>query len=217
MIIPSNVTKIGVSVFDHCSSLSKLVFEGEDLEFSGEIISNCSSLETAGPIGEGNYNIEYAWKTRIPRYAFSASYGKSSLSNVVFPSTLEDIDDRAFYGCNALSLQNKELPASLRRIGEEAFAWCRTLKRISIPVGVDTIEMNAFDSDIALVEVNIYTMSSTFKVKSATELWFKGCSAANLELHLPSMLSAIDAQLAYGPMYGYVAETTPLNMIVFDL
>lgn len=77
--------------------------------------------------------------TTIGSYAFN---GNTSITNILLPNTIVEIEEYAFIGCsNLLSINFEE---GLNKIGTHAFAYCPNLKSIYIPVSVSIIEMYAF-------------------------------------------------------------------------
>lgn len=76
------------------------------------------------------------------------------LETVTFdqPSSLVNIDDKAFYINDKLS--RIEIPASVTHIGYCAFSLCRSLSSIVLPEGLEELEGHAF-SDSGLTAVNI--------------------------------------------------------------
>ncbi len=61
----------------------------------------------------------------------------ANLKHINFPSTLESVGDKCFYGC--VSLPAVDLPAKLNKIGEQAFYGCVQVKEIEIPDSVKEI------------------------------------------------------------------------------
>lgn len=75
-----------------------------------------------------------------------------NLLEVTLPSTVTDIDDRAF--CNCEKLKYVDFPTGLKRIGEAAFL-CTDLESIKLPDSVECIGANAFASCKELVQVDL--------------------------------------------------------------
>lgn len=63
----------------------------------------------------------------IGNWAFASSIG---IDSIIFPETLEYVEDGAFLGCTNLS--SLTIPASVRRIGQFAFASCSNLTELII-------------------------------------------------------------------------------------
>lgn len=78
--------------------------------------------------------------------------GFEPLLEVVLPSTVTDIDDRAFCSCE--QLKHVDFPAGLKRIGEEAFSHAG-LESIELPNGVEYIGAEAFASCKELVQADL--------------------------------------------------------------
>lgn len=68
--------------------------------------------------------------------------GCGKLSSVIFPQSLEKIDDFAFFGCAKLS--KVQFPNSLKIIGESAFEECNSLRKVCVPNDVIVIKDKAF-------------------------------------------------------------------------
>lgn len=66
----------------------------------------------------------------------------SSLCEIILPSTLKKIGEKAFAGTN---LTKVELPASLEFIGTQAFSFCRALTELDINEGLTVIGQQAFE------------------------------------------------------------------------
>lgn len=121
---------IGYGALLGCTSLEKVILTNEYLNLETDnpgysIFDQCSVLNTAGPLGSGK-DIEFAWREKIPDYAFmrnrySYSNSNNSLSEVVLPNTLTSIGIQAFKNSVFTTI---DLPLSLTTIGEAAFEGC---------------------------------------------------------------------------------------------
>ena len=65
---------------------------------------------------------------------------RTALTNIPLPSTLETIDDAAFYGCTALTAV--EFPASMKKIGTLAYYDCTGIQ--SIKFGSDNFQIGDY-------------------------------------------------------------------------
>lgn len=164
--IPEGVTEIGGYAFNGCTSLTSITIPASVTTMDNviedtisPIFTGCSGLTTAGPIGEVEYSINFGWTDTIPADAFSSC---NSLTNVVIPEGVTEIDKSAFEGCT--SLTNVTIPASVTTIGYGIFSNCTSLTTAG-PIGeieysinfgwTDTIPANAFYSCDSLVSIVI--------------------------------------------------------------
>lgn len=113
--VPSSVTSIRDHAFYNCGGLIKIIIPNSVKDIGNGIFYGCSKLTSAGPI-DSDSNIEFDWKTEIPKRAFHNSF-------------LADIT----------------IPSSISRIGSSAFAFCPELKSITIPSNVTVIGEYAFE------------------------------------------------------------------------
>ncbi|MCH5304261.1 MAG: leucine-rich repeat protein [Ruminococcus sp.] len=95
--------------------------------------------------------------SEIDGYAFYHDDGEewpegSRLEDIVIPSGVSRIGDRAFEYCG--KLKSVTLPGTLRSLGKGAFYDCRSLKKVTINEGLDTIPMFAFELCTSLESVN---------------------------------------------------------------
>ncbi len=67
----------------------------------------------------------------------SAFYGNSTLTNVILPAGIKNIDNDAFAYCSGL--HSVQLPAALTNIGFGAFAYCSSLTSLTVPAGVTNL------------------------------------------------------------------------------
>ena len=124
--IPSNVEFIGDSAFSRCKSIKAVVIP-ESVVSLGKAFENCISLERVSLLSA---------ITSIGGFS-----GCTSLSEIVLPDTIEEIDYGAFSRCYNLKTIN--LPKGLKVIGSHAFEESG-LNSITIPGGVVEIGTFAF-------------------------------------------------------------------------
>ena len=112
----------------------------------------------------------------IPENAFNSS---TYLSEITFPSILENIGSKAFYSCRALktlvlpdnlieigdnafygatNLETVTLGSAIKKIGNAAFYSCENLTSINLPDGILEIGMSALSWCENLNSIHIYEM-----------------------------------------------------------
>ena len=112
-----------------------------------------------------------------------AFWGRSSLSEIVIPSSVTSIGNSAFSDCSSLS--EVVIPSSVTRIGDSVFWYCRTLSDIVIPSSVTRIGDSAFFYCSSLSEVVIPS-----SVTSIGNSAFSNCSSLS-EVVIPSSVTSI--------------------------
>jgi hypothetical protein len=209
--IPENVKNIYQYAFANCVKLRKVVLLNPELNFElAEDLANsvftapfggCMLLNSAGPIhesytaGDGSlhiyeagendsYNIEFAWVTKIPDYAFSSfiiggATGYSQLYSVTLPASITELGAYAFRGADLRD--GITLPADITSIGEGAFSYSN-LRSIEIPSKVSHIGANVFsysrDTSLTITFRNS-SVCSQCMVQAVENSWFMGCFDAN--------------------------------------
>ncbi len=154
--------------------------------------------------------------------AASAFEGNNSLSSVIFPETLEIIEESAFCNSSALEkvvfsgpvkeikegafygagkLTNLLLPEGLTEIGRFAFAEIGSLASVHIPGSVKRIESNAFEGCISLSSV-IIEQGCEFIGAFA----FDRCSSLR-KLYLPLSITEI-----HGSINGELSRLNPFGL-----
>ena len=113
--ISEGVTSLSSNAVSGCTALEHITIPAS-LKMSKGILSGCTALKTAGPIGSG-CNIEIGWTEEVPAGAF---YGLTFLEEV-------------------------RLPDSIIRVGENAFGMCTSLERVILPEQIQQIDTAAFD------------------------------------------------------------------------
>ena len=74
---------------------------------------------------------------------YVAGFNETKITNVEFPSTLEEIGSSAFSGCSSLMI-SISFPESLKRIGVSAFRGSGISGTLTLPQGLESIEGRAF-------------------------------------------------------------------------
>ena len=86
---------------------------------------------------------------------FRSAFGfAESLTEINFPSTLEEIGDSAFYDCKKLKTLDLS-KTKLRKISAGCFSECADTEKVILPETVCRIEKEAFFRDKSLADINI--------------------------------------------------------------
>lgn len=86
---------------------------------------------------------------------FRSAFGfAESLTEINFPSTLEEIGDSAFYDCKKLKTFDLS-KTKLRKISAGCFSECADAEKVMLPETVCRIEKEAFFRDKSLADINI--------------------------------------------------------------
>ena len=118
-------------------------------------------------------------------------FENTKISNVQFPSTLEEIGYAAFAGCSALMCE-LSLPHSLKRIGDSAFKESAIRGNLILPEGLEYIGSDAFCWCYSLT--GSLVIPNGIKAIPSTHGWgtFRGCGF-NGNLTLPMGLTEIQS------------------------
>jgi hypothetical protein len=142
--LPDSVVSLGDYVFYRATNLSRVSLGSGLTNIPLAAFSDCPSLREV-VIPEG--------VTSIGDFAFNAITYRGGLTNVVFPSTLEEIGRVAFQHSSGLT--SVSFPSGLRSIGQEAFAYCSGLTNLVIGDGVTNIGRVAFAFCDSLATVRV--------------------------------------------------------------
>ena len=220
LIIPSYIQHIKTEAFGNCGKLEKVVLLNPNLTMGERVFNSTVKLNSAGPIGYGlgyapgdnpAFDIEYAWETKIPDYAFSAgtNFRQSYLYEVTLPDTLTEIGYAAFRGAGIKQLT---FPANapLKVIDDEAFYFTALLE-LDVPATVTSVGSKAFGFNASLNTVFLRFGGSIKRALAPTDGWFFGCNA-DLIPRIPTALIQDFSYLVeqygeYWNVYGYDQDT----------
>ena len=151
LVIPDDVTSIGLSAFEGCSSLTSVTI-GESVTSIGDSAFNgCGSL-TSIIIPDG-----------VTSIGDSAFNGCGSLTSINIPDGVTSIDEYTFYNCS--SLTSVTIPDGVVSIGREAFLGCINLVDISFGSGINTVYYGAFEGCNKLSQVYIKDIFSWMNIE----------------------------------------------------
>ena len=144
----ANVTCIGGSAFNGCSSLTSITIPNSVASIGRSAFYGCSGLtsitipNSVTSIGEGAF-----WACR-------------GLTSITIPNSVTSIAERTFYGCS--SLTSVTIPNSVTSIGDYAFLNCEGLKSVIIGNSVASIGEGVFNICVNLVEINVESTNASY-------------------------------------------------------
>ena len=136
---------------------------GENMTWAFDEATGTLTISGQGKMDAGEYPVWYDLHrnttkivieegvTSISRSAFSGFGGVVSVS---LPSSLQTIEDNAFYGCGRMG--NVSL-TNVTSIGRYAFYGCASMTELTIPTGVKTVSYGAFSNCRALKKVDFHS------------------------------------------------------------
>lgn len=140
--LPESLEYIGLKSFAYCKKLMNINIGSNMTRIDDRAFESCNLLEEIDfsncpdcKFGEGVFNCCY------------------SLSIVILPNNLEEINTYLFYGCE--NLNRIEIPEGVSIIQDSAFRNCYKLESIYLPDSVYQIERYAFNSCEGLYEIRL--------------------------------------------------------------
>ncbi|MBQ2375037.1 MAG: leucine-rich repeat protein [Alistipes sp.] len=115
--------------------------------FSGKTtLIKCVLPDKLERIESGAFSSSLTGTVQLPEgLKYVAGFGSTKITNVQFPSTLEEIGDSAFEGCKSLMCEIL-LPESLKKIGKSAFSNSSISGNLILPEGLEDIGNSAFSN-----------------------------------------------------------------------
>lgn len=149
--IPKNVTEIGDGAFAYCDNLA--AFYGKFSSEDNRCLVVNLSVDAFAPAGLTSYTIPYG----VREIGGSCFEGCKELTSISLPSTINEIDDRAFAYC--LMLESITIPAGVTEISTSTFEGCSALNNVILPGTINEIDALAFRNCNTLQ--NIYCAATT--------------------------------------------------------
>ncbi len=173
-------------------------------------LSGVNIVEYTGLEGTAGVSTILYPQNTIPDYAFClpVTYvGKTSLKNIVFPSSLIAIGNTTFENCTGLSGE-LTIPASVTSIGIYAFYGCTGFTgSLNIPSMVNTIGMYAF----AYCSGFSGTLNLPAMLTSISNCAFFSCTGLTGSLIIPSSITSI-GESAFGICSGLSSASIPWSV-----
>lgn len=199
--ITYNVTSIGSSAFEGCSSLTALSIPNSVTEIGYSAFHGCSSMASVNiPTGVKSIHGQTFW-------------GCSSLESIIIPFTVTSIDNYAFMGCS--SLTSITIPKSVTEIRQFTFAGCTNLTSIIVESG--NTKYDSRNNCNAIIETKTNTLiqgcSSTIIPSSVTSIGnYAFYRITNLtSITIPESITEIDNG-AFSGCSGLTTISLPKNL-----
>lgn len=158
----------GVACFGYDNALQKLDFTKVDAFIEDQAFYGCSSLQIVDlqnvvTIGEYAFadcggimyltlpKVEVIGEGAFSRY--DENGGAPIITEVILPTTLKEIGDGAFLGCE--SLVEIELPSSIEKVGDYLFAYCLNLDKVVLPSNMKYVGAYSFAGCKVLRSINL--------------------------------------------------------------
>ena len=143
LVLPDNLTKIGIAAFGECQNLTGSLNIPEGVtEIEVGAFVNCRAM--TGSISFPS-TLKYIGR-KEDRWWYGGTFSLCGFnSELILPSNLECIKGDAFQGCEGLYGELR-LPEKLSVLGDYAFRGCKNLSgSLSIPQSLHKIPNNAFE------------------------------------------------------------------------
>ena len=175
--IPASVTTIGDRVFDNCTTLTTVTFDGTPtVETFGEYaFAGCDAL-TAFTVPSG--------VTTLGEGMFQSC---DELATITIPESVTSLGENCFMYCKKLTTVNFTGTPKVGAISKNMFQYCDALASITIPASVTTIGDNAFNQCKVLSSV---TFTGTSSLTTIGTCAFSGCTSLET-ITLPESLTTI--------------------------
>ena len=173
VIVPSSAAEIGVSAFEGCTSLTRVVCTGGDPCFDNRAFYGCTSM-TSFDFPEG-----WSFNTDDPTTVFGGGtplvcvsgqktssdghavvidgemvyFAGAGLTSYTIPSEVTKIGSKVFQ--NNTDLTSLVIPEGVTEVGASAMEGMTGLTKLTLPAGLTSIGSNAFRGCANLTEIRI--------------------------------------------------------------
>ena len=137
--LQGQVSNIGDFAFYDCDTVEKVELNTY-VKKIGE-----SSFESCDNLNEVSFILNDQEPINITEYGVAAFKDCVNLEKMEISKQVESINNFTFYNCGKFSTDLSQLPTTLKYIGMASFWGCKSLKKVSIPSSVITID-GGFDT-----------------------------------------------------------------------
>ena len=195
--IPAGVTSIGSGAFFKCTSLEKVVFEGDgDLTVGSQAFLGCTSLS----------NLNLRSNMELGGSVFN---GCTSLKELTIPSGVTFTGSSTF--AKNSSLESVIIEEGVTSIGVTTFANCNNLKTVIIPSSVSLIDSKAFKYSLVAEGSAIIFQGS--EAPTFTDI-FDGTIPSSLTVFVPIGATGYDDVNKTLYEYGVTAPTEDVVLVL---
>ena len=179
VIIPDNVTSIGIGAFEECSSLASVTIPNSVTSIGDGAFKGCTSLTSVTiPNSVTSIGMMLFYQcsnltsftipdnvTSIGDEAFSDC---SSLTSVTIPNNVTSIGAKAFWDCSGLT--SITIPSSVTSIGDLAFGYCTNLTSVTVEIAnpITLITANTFSNR---ANATLYVPAGSVAAYTAADYW----------------------------------------------
>lgn len=152
IIIPNNISKIGIAAFENCKNLKEIKTYNYDINATPEYTFYTNQLplnlvEISNFCFNGCENLtKIILQNKVIHLIDDCFKGCINLTSISLNNGIISLGKRAFYGCYKLSEIN--LPNSLEIIDNYCFAGCTEIISLNIPSSVNYLGKLCFSSSI---------------------------------------------------------------------
>ena len=212
VVIPSTLTSMGNNAFDGCTNLKKITWNAKHcIDFaSGSVAPFNTEYKQYIGGGQGysyyrknDYTNTFIIGDEVEYIPAYLCYNFFGLSSIVFPNSVKEIGEGAFYGyfyaypliSHDTFLKNITFGTGLEKIGTEAFYSRAGLTSITIPDNCTEIGIYAFANCDELTTItlgkNITTIGShAFAARYINENYVANINTINIYANTPPIIAA---------------------------
>ncbi len=175
------ITKEIYKMEDILIKVDGIIFDLKDEELT---IINYNNKDDLGKIVIKPSYMHQGKQYPVTAIADIAFKGCGNITEIVLPSSIEDIGERVFDSCEQLRKIN--IPEGVAILGDYLFTGCKKLKEVSLPQSLKSIGNHTFEYCTSLKGI---TLPKNLKI--IEESAFRGCSSIKT-LSIPTTIEIIE-------------------------
>ena len=202
LVIPSSVTSIGDLAFQGCTGLTSVTIPSSVTVIGKSAFYDCTRL-TSVHITDLAAWCNISFENNPLWYAHHLYHNGEEIKDLLIPSSITSIGDRAFQECTGLT--SVTIPSSVTSIGDYAFSNCSGLTSVTIPSSVTSIGNYIFQ--------NCKSLNSMTIPEGVTRIGnyaFQGCTGLT-SVTIPSSVTIIGGE-AFSGCSGLTSVAIPSSV-----